>query len=296
MVSRAPLRQTAGLSAAFTEPPCGVHHSDSVWPQGARTVAGMTLTRDDVPTIAGVFNLRDLGGHASTLGGVTRSGVVFRADGLHRTNAAGADAVAALGIERLIDLRTIDERTEDGVFGHAAVQCTHIPLIERTWLWEEEFKGKEGDLLLAGYLQIVSENRARLVETLEAIAASNAPVVFHCTAGKDRTGVVAALLLGLAGVDEATIVADYALSGPAMVEMRRWYEEQRSADEMSFEDRMRERGIDPHVAMKLIHAKPETMQAFLAYVGEQSGSIERFVADLGVAGATVDRLRDRLIG
>lgn len=256
----------------------------------------MSLTHNPAPTIAGVFNLRDLGGHASRFGGATRSGVVFRADGLHRTDPAGADAVVGLGIERLIDLRTGDERTEDGVFGHEAVDCTHIPLIERTWLWDEEFKGTEGDLLLAGYLQIVTENRARVVETLDTIAAADAPVVFHCTAGKDRTGVVAALVLALAGVDDEAIVADYALSGPAMVEMRSWYERNASEGEASFEDRMRERGIDPHLAMKLIHAKPETMRAFLAHVRAEAGSAEAFVAQLGLPATTAATLRNRLVG
>ena len=255
----------------------------------------MTLIRDDVPTISGVFNLRDLGGHPSSFGGVTRSGVVFRADGLHRTDSTGADIVAGLGIRGLIDLRTVDERTEDGVFGHGAVTCSHIPLIERTWLWDEEFTGKEGDLLLAGYLRIVTENRDRLVETLEAIAAAEQPTVFHCTAGKDRTGVVAALLLGLAGVDDASIVADYALSEPAMVEMRRWYELNSTADQVSFEDRMRERGIDPNLAMRLIHAKPETMQAFLAHVRSEAGTMQNFVAQLGLSAATAARLRARLV-
>jgi protein-tyrosine phosphatase len=254
-------------------------------------------TRNGAPALSGVFNLRDLGGLPTRHGTTTASGRIYRADGLHRTDAAGAEAVAGLGIRHLIDLRTLDERVEDGVFDHPEIDATHIPLIERTWVWQEEFRNREGDLLLAGYLQIVTDNRDRLAEVLAAISTVDDTVVFHCTAGKDRTGVVAALLLALAGVDDDVIAADYARSAQAMVDMRAWYERNAAPDAPSFAERMRERGMDPDLAMKLIHAEPATMLAFLSELRRRAGSVETFVVEwLGLDPGTVSRLRGLLAG
>ena len=185
-----------------------------------------------------MFNLRDLGGYATRDGATTRWGRVFRSDGLHRTDDAGGEVVIGLGIRRVIDLRTAGERDREGVFSHALVEPLHVPLIDRTWNMKELGDGGEADFLLAGYLHMAHVNGSRVGEVIGLVAShASEPILFHCAAGKDRTGIIAALLLALAGVDDETIAEDFALSEPAMAAMTEWY---RSRRRQGFAKEMRE--------------------------------------------------------
>jgi protein tyrosine/serine phosphatase len=238
--------------------------------------------------VEAVFNLRDLGGYPTRDGGTTRWRRLFRSDGLHRTDALGGEAVAALGIRRVIDLRTDDERVNDGFFTHRSIEHVHIPIIETMWTMTELAAADEVDFLLTGYRLMAAGNGARLGQALLFIADhGHEPLVFHCAAGKDRTGVLAALLLALVGVSDEIIAEDFALSGPAAQQMAAWYR----ANRTDVAERTARMGLDRDQAMRLLSAEPATILTFLAELRAQHGSIEAYVGRHGVDRAAIDRLR-----
>ena len=180
----------------------------------------MTDALDRLIALEGAVNFRDLGGYAADRGMQTRWRTLFRADGLGDLTESDFAVLRALGIRTVIDLRSGEEleRSRFDVDAHP-VTFLHFPIIERL-PDPDEFDRRPG-LLDAQYQEMLSEAGSQFVAVLAALAAPDAlPAVFHCTAGKDRTGVLSAIVLSLLGVDESTVVADYALSGEAMTRLR----------------------------------------------------------------------------
>src|SRR4029078_2117372 len=127
--------------------------------------------------------------------------------------------VAALGIRTVLDLRTRGELTDHGRVPTEEMNDAyrHLPLLDE--VWERDLLVAEMDAVefLAGrYLAMLDQGSGSIVGALEMIAdADRVPLVFHCSAGKDRTGVLAAVLLSVLGVSDDDIAADYALSRAA---------------------------------------------------------------------------------
>ena len=150
----------------------------------------------------------------------TRWRTLFRADGLGELTGTDLAVLRELGIRTVIDLRSGSE-LERGRFDVDAhpVAFHHFPFIDE--LPDAEDFDRRPGLLGTQYLEIVRDAGGQILAALEVLAAPDAlPAVFHCTAGKDRTGVLSAIVLSLLGVDEPTVVADYALSGEAMQRLR----------------------------------------------------------------------------
>lgn len=233
--------------------------------------------------IAGTYNVRDLGGYPIS-DGQTQWRRLLRADALHRLDAAGMDAMLETGVTTVIDLRHSDELTHqpNPFSGHPAVAYHNVSLLDGL----APSLMSEGDLLLDLYTLALLQRQQALAEVLQIIAdAPPGVVLFHCTAGKDRTGIVAALLLGVAGVDPGLIVEDYALTagylGPIMAEI--------TAGAVA-------RGADPVGFQRLLAAEPQTMVATLAFIDTEFGSVAAYLDRLGLSPDTVERLRNRLVG
>lgn len=236
-----------------------------------------------------VHNFRDLGGYPTADGHTTRWGRLFRADGLYRLTAADLDVVRALGLRTVIDLRTSEELEERGTFPVDAhpVRFHHVSVITSTWdATDAEGEHDAADFLERAYLSILEEGEARLAEAMVNLAEPAAlPAVFHCAAGKDRTGLLAMLVLGSLGVLDDYIVADYALTEAGMQRMREWA--QREQPELFAR-------IDAGPVI-FSAAVPEAMRRMIAHVRERHGGIPEFVAALGVPDDAVDRLRHELL-
>jgi protein-tyrosine phosphatase len=160
-------------------------------------------TRIPVP---GTFNFRDVGGLPAVTGTV-REGVLFRSDGLHRIGEAGREVLRALGVGIVIDLRDENEAEymPDDLAG-LEVEVLRLPVFEGSGASQ----GAGGISLDALYHRIVTQHTAVVVSALREIAsAGERAVVVHCTAGKDRTGIVVALALLAVGVDREAVIADY---------------------------------------------------------------------------------------
>jgi protein-tyrosine phosphatase len=141
-----------------------------------------------------LVNFRDLGGHETETGRFTRRGVFYRADGVHRCSASDTALLVGMGMTRVVDLRTAHERVSDGSFDprHATIEYRHVPLLDDVSGFGEIVHDEP---LVVSYLQMIDERSGRIVAAVNAVVGAPGPVVFHCTAGKDRTGVLAAVML-----------------------------------------------------------------------------------------------------
>ncbi len=244
----------------------------------------MTETVERLIALEGAVNFRDLGGYPAGEGMRTRWRVLFRADGLGELTGQDLEVLRALGIRTVIDLRsgTEVERSRFDVGAHP-VALHHFPFIEEL-PDAEEFDRRPG-LLGSQYQEMLRDAGGQILSALEVLAAPGAlPAVFHCTAGKDRTGVLSAIVLSLLGVDEPTVVGDYALSGEAMVRLRAKlivkYPDSRDVLE----------NID-----EVFSADPAQMELLLDHLRERYGSVDDYVAGIGARPAVVEGLRSALL-
>jgi protein tyrosine/serine phosphatase len=172
----------------------------------------------------GLENVRDVGGLPLRGGGTTRYGVLLRSASLLEASAADVRRlVDEYGLRIVLDLRTPWEVERDGPTAVAAAGVETVPLTfigeSREWLPES---GEDTDPLLRNYLGYLGDHPANVVEAVRRIA-SRAPALAHCAAGKDRTGVLVALVLDAVGVERDAVVADYALSAVNIEALfRRW--------------------------------------------------------------------------
>ena len=241
-----------------------------------------------------VHNFRDLGGYPSTLGtgargSTTRWGTLFRADGLYRLTDADVEALRSLGLRTVLDLRSHAELAEHGTFPHEQypVDFTHFPIIDSTWNIDD-FAGASSDheLLLWAYRSMVAEGEVHFAAAFEQLARPGAlPAVFHCAAGKDRTGILAMLILGSLGVPRDYILGDYALTAAGMDRMREWAAR-----------------VHPEVASRIADAPSAFLAALPEALGDlhddlvaEHGSIRAYVRAIGVRDESVDALAAALL-
>ena len=178
----------------------------------------------------GVHNFRDLGGYPTADGRTTRWGRLYRADGLFRLTTADVEALRPLGLRTVVDLRTHEELELRGRFPVEAhpVAFHHIPVLDTTWAHPDERIDDVAEFLCGKYQEMLTDAPHRFAEALDLMGAADAlPAVFHCAAGKDRTGVTAMLVLGSLGVPREYIAADYQLTAEAMDRMLAWAQRQR---------------------------------------------------------------------
>lgn len=166
-------------------------------------------------TFERLHNFRDLGGYPAVDGRRVRLGRLYRSDSLGKLRGADWDRFQELGIGTVIDLRypwEVDRwgRVPDGPEYHN-LSIEHRP-------YDQAALGPEvdaEDYLAERFAEVTEDGVAEIRRTLEVIAAADEPLVFHCASGKDRTGIIAALVLSLLGVEEDTVVEDFALTGLA---------------------------------------------------------------------------------
>jgi protein-tyrosine phosphatase len=224
-----------------------------------------------------VFNFRDLGGYPTADGRTVAWRRLFRSDDLSRLASDDIERFAALGIRTVIDLRRPTEIAELGRMpAFAGVDYRHIHLVHQLWP-PTQHTGLDERIafLIDRYRDLAIEAGEGIGEALRLIAeADAAPLVVHCIAGKDRTGIVAALTLYLLGVDHDTIVRDYTLSEPADSAIRAVL------------------GREPS---RVAVAPAAAMRGFLAWLREHHGSVEAYVKSIGVTDDHIAAMRAHLL-
>ncbi|MCU1399662.1 MAG: putative protein-tyrosine phosphatase [Acidimicrobiales bacterium] len=240
----------------------------------------------------GVHNFRDLGGYPA-LGGTTRWGLVYRADGLGRLTENDVEVLRARRLGAVIDLRTDTELAERGTYpvDQHAVAFHHFSVIDRTWDPDESASVDNAHgFLLHAYRNMLAAGSDKIARAIEVIADPEvAPVVFHCAAGKDRTGLVAAMLRAVLGVPEEYIAADYGKTAEGMKTMRAAWAQ--LAESQGGEALARMESSPAYY----FECPPEVMAAVLLELRETHGSLVDYARSIGVTDAQIDALRQRLI-
>ena len=239
----------------------------------------------------GPANFRDLGGVTTDDGGIVRTGRVFRSDSLSYLSGQDVERLRdELGVRTVIDLRAGHE-VED--YGHgpleAHVRQLHMPIVDQTrepaLPTRKERKAAKFQTLDQIYAFMLEEYAARFAAVLGVIAEpENQPVVFHCAAGKDRTGLVSALILGLCRVPDAEIMSDFAFTESRMPTIVARHTAHAEANETHAE-----------VAGQQYGAQAATMSTVLDGLRAEHGSIEAYVVKAGLPSDAVNRLRAELV-
>jgi protein-tyrosine phosphatase len=240
-------------------------------------------------TLDAVHNFRDLGGYRSADGRVTRWGRLYRSDALYRVTDGDLEIMRRLGIRTVVDLRTRHEVDNRGTYpvDQHDVRFEHLPLIQE--IWERTTPPADDvnpvDYLVDRYLEML-DNGDMIAAVFDVLAHPEAlPAVFHCAAGKDRTGVLAMLVLSVLGVADDDIAADYALTAEAMGRMRAYFK------------------AHPEVYGNIMEDPPEAYMASPADVVHQllgriradHGLVEGFLASVGVSVDVLAHLRSQLL-
>ncbi len=235
-----------------------------------------------------VHNFRDLGGYPARDGSVTRWHQLYRADGLYRLTAADIETVRALGLRTVVDLRSNAEIEKWGTFPRQAIEVnfTHHPVIDQTWELDSQADRTDHEFLVWAYQQMLQVGWQRFATAIEELAQPGAlPAVFHCAAGKDRTGLLAAMVLESLGVPRTVVLADYELTVEGIVRMRSWVE--LNHPEMAV--RMAE------TPSAFLMALPAALGEVLDGLAQQHGTIDAYVRSIGVSAAALQSLADQLL-
>jgi protein-tyrosine phosphatase len=239
----------------------------------------------------GCHNVRDLGGLPLAAGGETRYRAVVRADSLAQLTSAGWSDALSYGVQRVVDLRFAEERSRDD--GNAVpVDVVHVSLFgERDPIKDQEWDASTRsmddltEVFAALYVETIDACSAQVVVAVNAIAESNGGcVAVHCFAGKDRTGIVAALLLSVAGVHDAVIVRDFAASDAGVLRL--------CADWVASAEGDAERAYRTRV----LTAPAAAMASMLEHVTAKWGGAASYLLAHEVGEDAVRHLRSRLAG
>jgi protein-tyrosine phosphatase len=238
--------------------------------------------------LEGVFNFRDLGGYKGLSDKRVKMGRVFRSDNLGQLTAKDLNDLKKLELRTVLDLRTEDELLRRGSYAKkpdTSARFVHIPLMDVSA--DPERAKTDSDYLTYRYKEILTEGAPSLYQVFRTISDPDShPVVFHCAVGKDRTGVVAMVLLGVLGVEPDTIVQDYALTQLAVTNMLTWLD-----------------NISPDMARyvrslpaSLMAAEPRTMSQVIDWLVSTYGGFEEYLKFIGVTESEISSLRRSLLG
>jgi len=257
------------------------------------------LSKHPFVTIDGVCNIRDLGMIPAEDGeNVTRSGIMFRSGELSGITQLGKEQLRALGITTIFDLRSDTEIAKyDAVTPQiGGITVLHAPVFtkedyspERMAQRFQLYASGKTEAFMQLYSEILDAGGPAFGVILRHVRDSpNDAFIFHCTAGKDRTGIAAALLLLLAGVSSDAISADYALTRIGRAPMRPLILS-RLAREPLF-------ASDPTAAHNMLSSREETMQAFIKMLGERYGGVKEYARrSCGLTDKDVDIITRNLL-
>ncbi len=230
--------------------------------------------------VEGLHNLRDVGGYPTADGGTTRGGLLLRGGALGDLTASGP-LLADLGIRMVVDLREDRELVglPDSVLPDALA-------LHRNPLYGGRIRLGEIDELADLYTQILERCADQVVAAIEVLAGEDAlPALVHCSAGKDRTGLVVGLLLSALGVPDDVVAEDYARSEEAYVGELRERTMRKGIALGAKEDRIEE----------LMSCPPELMHTVLADLRAAHGSTEGYLVAGGLRVESLTALRERMV-
>ncbi len=274
------------------QPPAAHHYFELVHDTGETRVVGPRVLR-----LPGAINLRDLGGYPTLDGYHLRWGRVLRAGRIDQLTDESWAYLQSIGLTMVCDFRSHDEadKAPDRLPPNSRIDLLHLPLHSepdtfnqlRTLLFDP---ARIPDMLPEIYTRtMIDDNPQVFAEVLHQLAdADNLPLLFHCTAGKDRTGVMAALLLSLLRVPRDIIVADYTLSNRDYAHFHAYAAQALQP--------IRWLGIRADDLQPMMLADARTINHTLDYITEHYGSVQQYLYErAAVDDSLIDRLRANLL-
>ena len=231
--------------------------------------------------LEGMYNLRDIGGLPTADGRTTRWRTILRSDSPHRLSEAGVQALLAEGLRSVLDLRyPHDLQAEPDPFAACAtVDYHHTPMYLKL--------GGDGDFtsLAEMFCRILDHHGDSLVGQLRLLATpGKLPALIHCSSGKDRTGMLVAVALKLAGVSDDDVVADFALSADNL-----------RPDHRLQAERLTLRGWSPQKIAWFLESPPEAMTGALAHLQQAHSGVAAYLTARGFGPADQAALRSLLV-
>ncbi|MBK0421740.1 tyrosine-protein phosphatase [Leucobacter sp. CSA2] len=234
--------------------------------------------------IAGTHNFRSTAGYRARGGSLSNRGL-FRSDALDALDDSGREAFAEQGISRVIDLRSTEElRSAPSALPIGSVEAVHHPIFDSAGLPDAGTPISLVDV----YAHVIRERVPRLAGAVGLIADAPAGgVLVHCTAGKDRTGLVVAAALTAVGVERDQVLADYEASGRNLA--GEWAERMLDGAERRFGP------LDPSARELLIASPAEALDRTFDLIDELHGGVVPMLRGAGLDRAALERLEERLV-
>jgi protein-tyrosine phosphatase len=241
------------------------------------------ITPQRVLALERAHNVRDIGGYATLDGGRTRWGMLLRSSRLHSLSMRDHALLQAYEIRAVVDLRPADEAGEspDDFVGSSFVRYHSAPLMRGNDLARLGPKPESLVALNLAWMERCGDGIKAVFDVLTGPGAF--PAVVHCTLGKDRTGLIVALLLGVLNVPAATIVDDYTLSS-LYVEPLLGFARANSL----------RKGVDPVWFERMLTSRPETMERTLEAMHDRYGSASGYLHSIGIGDTQLNHLRAEL--
>ena len=265
----------------------------------------MTLTAEDrerIVTLEGAGNFRDFGGYTTECGAKVKRGQLFRSNRLSMLSEGDIETLEATGIATIFDLRAPYERDADPTVWQAERLTVHT--------WPPGHKRRLVDMAreypqdTAGAQRLMCDFYAELPRTLghafgaivAEIAGGAHPFVVHCSAGKDRTGWAAALILSILGVPRETVIADYTMTeriAASEDDMARSIFVGREGGAKA-RSTMRDK-YPPEVIAVMLSARAEFLESAFAGIEHDYGSLDAYCQSIGVDDAMRERMIEALV-
>ena len=235
----------------------------------------------NIPLQLTTSNTRDLGGYPCTDGKKTQKNKFLRSDGLDALTLADKEILKEQhDVTIIIDLRSNDEVERSG-YDASLFTRFHVPLLDGI-ASNSAGKNYPTDMGLL-YIDLLSNSQSIFKKIFEIIASNmDHCTLFHCTAGKDRTGVTAMLLLDLVGVDHEIIVNDYKVT--------EIYMKERLEKQFAF---IKSKGVD--IPKEVLLSKPHNMETALDYLYTNFGGAEKYLITIGVSQQEIDYIKTKFV-
>lgn len=249
------------------------------------TLASLSHPERFLP-LAGTLNTRDLGGLPTADGRVTRTGRFLRSDGPLHLTQADLETLAALPLTTVVDLRQGHELERDPsrLVGRSGIDLHNIEIWGRIDASGGEKPADKYDIT-AFYIAALDHAGPAFVEVVDVLTRAPGASMFHCTAGKDRTGLVAALILESVGVGRDDIIEDFALTEDRIEPLR----------VRLLEDAVKH-GVPREQFQRLLGATPDLLIPALDHLDARYGGAAAYLQAAGLSERTLSDLRTKLVG
>ena len=232
--------------------------------------------------LSGAKNVRDLGGYKTKNGKSTKKNVFLRAAKLDELTDADKEFLYGYGVRTVVDLRSPVEIAEKpcGVHSYRDIRYENVPLIDN--IHSDNLEGRYPPSMSQMYIGLLENSTQLIRQALYRLAEEPKCALFNCTAGKDRTGVMAMLLLKLAEVDSAVIIDDYSASEKYNTDIKIIQEEVKEQFGILLPD-------------YLFESKPEQMEQTLEFFDRKYCNAPDYMRTIGLSNADIEKLAAKFI-